>query len=83
MVLLQDQFQEQCLAVEEAGGRKRGEVVVVEPNPFPAHHVRLGVRVIVPDLSGGPEGCMVKRVPQHEAVNFQLEDLRVLPVQFD
>ena len=71
------------VAIEAAGGRKRGDIVAVEPNPLPINHVRLGSRAIVPDLLGGGEGCLVKRVLQQEAVNFQLEDIRILPVQFD
>lgn len=71
------------VAIEAAGGRNRGDVVCVEPAVLPVGHVRLGDRAIVPDLHGGADGCVVKRVSQVEAPNFKLEDLRVLPVSFD
>eukprot|EP00438_Fugacium_kawagutii_P003956 Skav200396 [mRNA] locus=scaffold1919:156792:162160:- [translate_table: standard] len=71
------------VAIESSGGRKRGDVVVVEPAALPPGHVVLGDRGVVPGLPGHVEGCMVRLVAQDEVAKYQLEDLRVLPVKFD
>lgn len=57
------------LATEEAGGRKRGDTVVVDPNPLLAGSVQLDDKAIVPSLPGFLEGCAVKKIAQNEAVN--------------
>lgn len=71
------------VAIEEAGGWKKGDVLCVEPNVLPAGHLVLGDRGIVPDPRGVGQGCFVRRVPHADVGQFALDDLRTLPVRFD
>jgi len=71
------------VAAEDAGGRRKGDIVCVDPAPLPAGYVSLGNKALIPDVGGGSEGCLVVRVPQVEAPRYKLDDLRVLPVRFD
>ena len=71
------------VAVEEAGGRKKGDVITVEPAALPVGTLAMGDRALVPSAMGGDQSCFAKRVLQQEAPSFALEDLRVLPVRFD
>ena len=71
------------VALETCGGRQKGDVICVEPAVLPMGHVILGSKAVVPDLAGGNDHCMAKRVLQTEAGNYKLDDLRVLPVGFD
>lgn len=71
------------VSVEDAGGRKRGDIVVQDPQGLPPGHVVLGDRGVVPGLAVGEGPCLVQRVPVDDAPRFKLADLRVLPVSFD
>lgn len=70
-------------AVEDAGGRRKGDIVCVDPAPLAAGHVVLGSKALIPDVAGVPDGCFVVKVPQGEVTRYKLDDLRVLPVKFD
>ncbi|CAK9012348.1 unnamed protein product [Durusdinium trenchii] len=70
------------VAIEEAGGRKKGDVICEDPHPLPAGHIVLGDRAIVPGVAG-ESGCFVKKVPRAELGRYALDDLRILPVVFD
>lgn len=71
------------VAIEESGGRKRGDVLVVEPAALPAGSLVLGDRALVPSAVAGGSACFAKRVQQQDAASYALEDLRLLPVRFD
>ena len=70
------------VAIEEAGGRKKGDVIFEDPHPLPAGHIVLGDRAIVPGVAG-ESGCFVKKVPRAELGRYALDDLCILPVVFD
>lgn len=71
------------VAIESFGGRKKGDIICVEPTPLPVGSQMIGGKGLVPDLLGNNEACAVKRVLQSEAASYQLDDLRILPVKFD
>ena len=71
------------VVTESSGGRARGDVICVEPNPLPPGSLTLGDRALLPGVNGVREGCFALRVPNAEAPNYKLEDLRTLPIHFD
>ena len=71
------------VAIEDAGGRKKGDVICAEGAQLPAGTVVLDDKAVVPGLLGGGAGCFARRVPRTEAQRFTLDDLRMLPVVFD
>ena len=71
------------VCVEDAGGRKKGDIVVHDPGALPAGSLQLGDKALVPALDGSGSACYVKHVPVSEAPNYRLDDLRILPVHFD
>lgn len=71
------------VVTESSGGRARGDVICVEPNPLPPGSLTLGDRALLPGVNGVREGCFALRVPNAEAPNYKLEDLRILPIHFD
>ncbi len=71
------------VAIENAGGRNRGDIICTDPAPLPVGHIMLGDKALVPHVSGVGDACFVKKIPVADAPNYKLEDLRVLPVRFD
>ena len=71
------------VCVETAGGRKKGDIVCIDPAALPVGSVVLGNHGVVPDLLGGVDGCFVRKVNQQDAAGYQLDDLRILPIKFD
>ena len=71
------------VAVEDAGGRRKGDIICMDPVSLPPGYVVLGSKALIPDVGGGLEGCLVVKVPHGDAPRYKLDDLRVLPVKFD
>ena len=71
------------VVIEDGGGRKKGDVVCIEPQALPVGHLCLGDRALIPNPNLPGQGCFVRRVPHADAANYQLDDLRVLPIRFD
>ena len=67
------------IAIEDGGGFKKGDVVAQDPNPLP-YSLSLHDRGVIPV---GGSSLLVRKVAQAEVHSYRLEDLRVLPVQFD
>ena len=72
--------QDMWVAMETAGPYKRGDILARDPTPLPVNSVIQGVKALVP---AGVEFIFAKKVSATEAPSYKLEDLRVLPVQFD
>ena len=68
------------VALEDGGHYRKGDVIAVDPNPLPAGHMILGERGLCP-IPGG--SILMKKVPSSEAAGYRMEDLRVLPIEFD
>lgn len=68
------------IALEDGGAYKRGDIVAQDPNPLPAGCLTLHNRGVLP---AGAESILIKKVPQADAPTYRMEDLRVLPVEFD
>ena len=62
------------------GQIKRGDVLAVDPARLPPGHVQAGVQALVPS---GADYIAAKKVFAEEAVAHRLDDIRILPVQFD
>ena len=73
-----------CWVTIESGGTwKKGDVIVVEPAPLPPGTLVLGDRAVLVDPTLQGQGIFLGRVPHSQAPTYQLEDFRVLLVQFD
>ena len=68
------------VAMEKVGPHSRRDVIATDPNPLPAGHVTLGNRAIIPV---GQEFLSLRKMKAADVAGYALEDLRVLPVQFD
>lgn len=68
------------VVMEDGEAHKKGDVVAVDPSPLPAGHIALGNRAILPS---GNKHVALQKVPAADAPSLKLEDIRILPVQFD
>lgn len=68
------------VALEDGGHLRKGDVIAVDPNPLPAGHMILGERGLCPIPWGS---ILMKKVPANEVASYRLDDLRVLPIEFD